>query len=148
VAVWFGGLAFSFPIASMLTSDPAGRLSIKARSLGVDLVRSRTSLQLRIGFIALALGLGPTIWMMALGYMKQLDAHAQRATIYGRWAAQVAADEFSTTGRLEARGPQPNAEFLVHRALIPNGRLDDAPPWLSGGARTWLDEQPAEARSG
>ncbi len=74
VAVWFGGFAYSYPLASMLTSDAAGECSVLAREGGVPLNRPPGSLQTRIGVIALALGLGPTLWMMALGYMKQIES--------------------------------------------------------------------------
>ncbi len=101
VAVWFGGFAFGFPLVSMLTSDAAGTCSVDARNLRLNLDRPPTSLQSRIGVIALALGLGPTLWMTALGYMKQIDAHLRQGATEASLIASQLAHEYDN----------PDAEF-------------------------------------
>jgi methyl-accepting chemotaxis protein len=154
IAVWFGGLAFAFPIVAMLTSDVAGDLSVKAKDAGIALDRPTTSLQLRIGLIALALGLGPTLWMMGLGYMKQLDAHTASAELSAELAAVRAADEWDEHGALTPTQAKTDADvvaFGVSRrvlALGATGTVAPADGWLSDAAVEWLNEQPQSARAG
>jgi methyl-accepting chemotaxis protein len=148
VAVWFGGLSFAFPIASMLTSEVAGQLSNQASERGISLGRSRSSLQVRIGVIALALGLGPTLWMMALGYMKQVEANTQNANLFGRLAAQSAAAEYEQTGALRASDDaEPELGFAVERRLVPLAAEAAGLTWLPAEARHWLERQPRSAQS-
>ncbi|HYQ18450.1 MAG TPA: HAMP domain-containing methyl-accepting chemotaxis protein [Polyangiaceae bacterium] len=80
-AVFFGGFAFAYPLASTLTADAASECSALARAGRYSLDRRPSSLQLRIAVVAVSLGLGPMLWMVALGYIKQVEAsHNQRAT--------------------------------------------------------------------
>ncbi|RYZ06806.1 MAG: HAMP domain-containing protein [Myxococcales bacterium] len=79
LAVFFGGFAFAYPLASTLISDAASECSALARAGGYSLDRSPSSLQLRIAVIAMSLGLGPMLWMVSLGYMKQVESsHVER----------------------------------------------------------------------
>ena len=90
-AVWFGGFAFGFPLAAMLTTDGASACSLQARERGVTLDRDPVALQWRIGVVALALGLGPTLWMMALGYMKEVQAACEeRGTLSALAVSELA----------------------------------------------------------
>ncbi|HYQ00950.1 MAG TPA: HAMP domain-containing methyl-accepting chemotaxis protein [Polyangiaceae bacterium] len=90
-AVWFGGFAFGFPLSIMLTTEASSRVSVQARERSIALDRDPIALQTRIGVIALALGLGPTLWMMALGYMKEVHAAGeQRGTLSALAAAELA----------------------------------------------------------
>ncbi len=170
VAVWFGGLAFSFPIASMLTSDVAGELSVRARQEGIVLERPAASLQVRIGMIALALGLGPTIWMMALGYMKQLDAYTEQGALYASLMARNAADEVGTqpgdavdadsnagvadSGRSAAGDGddlrKSSARFELQSGVVEVGprRSTSAQSWIPEAAEKWLSAQPVTDVSG
>jgi methyl-accepting chemotaxis protein len=78
-AVFFGGFAFAYPLASTLTADAASECSALARAGGYGLDRSPSSLQLRIAVVAISLGLGPMLWMVSLGYIKQVESsHDQR----------------------------------------------------------------------
>jgi len=80
-AVFFGGFAFAYPFASTLTADAASECSALARAGGYGLDRSPSSLQLRIAVVAISLGLGPMLWMVSLGYIKQVESsHDQRVT--------------------------------------------------------------------
>ncbi len=74
VALVFGAFAFAFPLGTMLTADSAAQCSTLAGERGIELDRATGSLQVRIGVVALALGLGPLLWMVALGYMKQIES--------------------------------------------------------------------------
>lgn len=76
--VWLGGFAFGLPLIAMLTASAAGECSTQARQLGIALPRVPETLQMRIGVVALALGLGPTVYSIALGYSKQMDALEQQ----------------------------------------------------------------------
>lgn len=148
VAVWFGGFSFAFPIASMLTAAKAGQLSLQASEAGVHLGRSRSSLQVRIGVIALALGLGPTIWMMALGYMKQVEANTQQAQIYGRWAAEVAASEYRAEGALKVNVVADSATgYHLERRVAALTSDPGGLTWLPPDARSWLEQQPVDMPS-
>ena len=60
-AVWFGGFAFGFPLAIMLTTPAASDCSLKARERGLVLDRDPIGLQRRIGVVALSLSLSPTL---------------------------------------------------------------------------------------
>lgn len=76
--VWLGGFAFGLPLIALLTATAAGDCSIQARQVGITLPRIPESLQMRIGFVALALGLGPMLYSIALGYTKQVEAQEQQ----------------------------------------------------------------------
>jgi hypothetical protein len=81
LAILCGAFAFAYPLASTLTADGASQCSALARSGGYGLDRAPSALQLRIAVIAVMLGLGPMLWMVALGYVKQLESsHAERIT--------------------------------------------------------------------
>ncbi len=147
-AVWFGGLAFAFPIASMLTSSTAGQFSVRARELGVTLARSRSSLQIRIGFIAFALGVGPTMWMMSLGYMKQLTAHSEQSAVHAQWAAEVAAKDWLRTGKLAASDTTGPADVVLERRIVDGPRAAELTAWLPESSRNWLARQFEIAPSG
>lgn len=73
VAIAFGSFPLCFPLVILLTSQACGRYSVRARELGIVLGRSPTSLQTRIGVVALSLALGPTLWMTTAGYMAQAE---------------------------------------------------------------------------
>jgi methyl-accepting chemotaxis protein len=80
-ALTFGAFAFAYPLASTLVADGASQCSALARSGGYGLDRGPSALQLRIAMIALMVGLGPTLWMVALGYVKQVESsHSERVT--------------------------------------------------------------------
>jgi methyl-accepting chemotaxis protein len=88
-ALTFGAFAFSYPLASTLVADPASECSALARAGGYALDRSPVSLQLRISAVAISLALGPMLWMVALGYVKQIESsHAERVA-----RAEVASSE-------------------------------------------------------
>ena len=78
-AIMFGTFAFSFPLTSTLVAESSSECSALARAGGYSLDRSPTSLPLRISAVAIALALGPMLWMVALGYMKQVESsHTER----------------------------------------------------------------------
>lgn len=140
IATWFGGFAFGFPLASLLTSDGASRCSLLAREKGTTLDRPSVSLQLRIAIIALALGLGPTLWMIALGYMKQVDAsQAQR-----RMRAEFAAVELARAPDL----PPSNAVEATRFVLDDRGRVLAGAGQLPDEASNWLKSRLATDREG
>lgn len=150
VAVWLGGFAFGFPIVSILTSGVSGKWSIEARLRGVSLERPAAPLQVRIGVIALALGLGPTVWMMALGYTKQLTAHQERSEVEARLVAHQAAEHIASFGE----PPPIDASTDVAAQLL---SVDGADPvavdgttseFLSSTALTWLQNHWRAAPSG
>lgn len=139
VAVWFGGFAFAFPIISILTSEAAGDCAIEARKRGLPLERQPAPLQVRIGIIAVALGLGPTVWMMALGYMKQIDTHVAQSEIEATVAAAAIADQVRNGGAL---GADPNAPDNVIGRLL---SVDNGPVLAANGLPSpLLDETTAE----
>lgn len=106
LGVWLGGFAFGLPLIAMLTASAAGECSSQARQLGIALPRVPESLQLRIALIALALGLGPTVYSISLGYTKQVDAQEQQ----NHAQAQVLIARF-TDG---IRASEPQAEWAKH----------------------------------
>jgi methyl-accepting chemotaxis protein len=141
VAVWFGGLAFAFPIVSMLTSSAAGHWSTLARGRGVALERAPTSLQARIGVIALALGLGPTLWMMALGYMKQVDAETTQQRLFAERAVlEVAGGWQGDTAQSQAE-----ARSIRHHAILDVAAIAPELDWLGQEARAWLSRTANES---
>jgi methyl-accepting chemotaxis protein len=91
LAISFGAFAFAYPVASTLIADAASECSALARAGDYSLDRAPSSIQLRIAAIAMALGLGPMLWMVALGYIKQIESsHDQRVT-----GAALAASELA-----------------------------------------------------
>ena len=99
LAVFFGGFAFGYPLASTLISDEASECSALARAGGYSLDRTPSSLQMRIAAVAIALGLGPMLWMVSLGYMKQVESsHGERVTL-----AKLASTELALTLATPAR---------------------------------------------
>jgi methyl-accepting chemotaxis protein len=155
LAVFFGGFAFAYPLASTVTSDAASECSSLARAGGYSLDRSPSSLQLRIAVVAISLGLGPMLWMVALGYMKQVESsHVERVT-----AAQLSASELAlAVARLEPgralaplleRYQSRNVDALVLSAGHMEGveeatRLLVAEPSL----KRWLETQAARSDAG
>ncbi len=135
-AVWFGGFAFAFPISSILTADAAGGCSIDARENGIHLSRPRTSLQVRTGTIALALGLGPTLWMMALGYMKQVEAHIAHAEVRATLATKASELRWNQNGTLDER----SLSAGMKQEVVSTTEGSRVPSWLSGDAYEWLRE--------
>lgn len=163
VAVAFGGFAFAFPLLAMLTAKPAGACSVIARAGKVVLDREPVSLQVRIGVVALALGLGPTLWMMALGYMKQVESsHEQRGMRAALAASELARVSAGTS--LPGAGSaqwlemardyesQP-AEHAYHLIVNERGELVGRAPGerefvLPADVRDWLHERLARASAG
>jgi methyl-accepting chemotaxis protein len=147
-AVWFGGFAFGFPLAIMLTTAAASDCSLKARERGVVLDREPIGLQGRIGIVALALGLGPTLWMMALGYMKEVQAAGeQRGTLSALAASELAVSAHADSGSLtrfaeefqrshRARGVENAVALISDASLKPLTAVGDVNPIAI--AHDWL----------
>jgi hypothetical protein len=106
-AMFFGGFAFAYPLASTLMADAASECSALARAGGYSLDRSPSSLQLRIAAVAMALGLGPMLWMVALGYIKQVESsHTERSTHAALASSELAlALSANSPGATDAVGP-------------------------------------------
>jgi methyl-accepting chemotaxis protein len=151
-AVWLGGFALGFPLTIMLTTNAASALSVLARKENIALDRDPVGLEWRIGVVALALGLGPTLWMMALGYMKEVHgAEARRGTLAELGAAElarVAGADRGAVSRFPAEFSRAHAangiERMTARVLgwqtISAELAEDAD--LSAAARTWLSKEP------
>jgi len=157
-AVFFGGFAFAYPLASTLSADAASECSAFARAAGFTLDRSPSSLQLRIAVVAIALGLGPILWMVSLGYIKQVESsHAQRVA-----QAALAASELSrAVATLDAAGADPALEPLlksfrkqsVDALLLIDGKArgaEDATRLLAADAELsrWLEATTTSAEAG
>jgi methyl-accepting chemotaxis protein len=119
LAMGFGSFAFGFPLLGMLTANAASDCWLFARKQGIALDRAAESLQFRIGVIAIALALGPTLWMAALGYAKQVAASQQERTL----RVQLAAAELASEARDMVR--QGSADAL---ALATQLRRHSQPP--------------------
>jgi methyl-accepting chemotaxis protein len=132
LAVFFGGFAFAYPLGSTLTADAASECSALARAGKFSLDRSPSSLQLRIAVVAMALALGPMLWMVALGYIKQVESsHSERVThaaLAGSQLALAIAAVDSTEGDAQLRAvfdtfQQQGVDGLVLDAGPPRGTL-------------------------
>jgi methyl-accepting chemotaxis protein len=157
-AVWFGGFAFGFPLSIMLTTEASSRLSVEARERSIALDRDQITLQVRIGVIALALGLGPTLWMMALGYMKEVHAaYEQRGTLGALAVAELAQAAPSSPEALKrfgedfrrahaAMGITETTGSITDAALTPLIATTDSEPL--GFGREWLKTEIGRAASG
>lgn len=154
-AVWLGGFAFGFPLAIMLTTDAASVCSVLARKESASVERDPVALEWRIGIVALALGLGPTLWMMALGYMKEVHgSEVRRGTLAELAAAEVA--------RSAGAGPDALARFPSEFARAHaaggvqqvTGRVlgsiteATADAELPPAVRTWLAKEAARGATG
>lgn len=155
LAVFFGGFAFAYPLASTVVSEAASECSAIARAAGYSLDRSPSSLQLRIAVVAISLGLGPMLWMVALGYMKQVESsHLERTT-----QAELASSDLALgASRLDVTaGLIPLLERFQKRSvdalILSPGHVDA----LESGARLlaadpalarWLQAESARSRSG
>lgn len=140
VATSLGGFAFGFPLTSLLTADAASQCSLAARGRGIQLNRPEGSLQVRIAVIALALGLGPTLWMMALGYMKQVDA----SQTHQQTRAQLMAAELARAGSAPAIGSEAASGWVVDGS----GNVLSGSGALPEPAREYLRERGARASEG
>ncbi|HEV8548290.1 MAG TPA: methyl-accepting chemotaxis protein [Polyangiaceae bacterium] len=157
-AVWFGGFAFGFPLTTMLTTNASSACSVEARDKGIVLDRDPVGLEWRIGVVALALGLGPTLWMMALGYMKEVHAAGEQRGLL----SAIAASELAAQGAADPAAPPRLAEQFRRshqslgvekvalvvaddglKPLTPVGDLD--PTTL---ARAWLKPELERAEGG
>lgn len=157
-AVFFGGFAFAYPLASTLTTDAASECSALARASGFGLDRSPSSLQLRIAIVAVALGLGPMLWMVALGYIKQVESsHNQRVT----QAAALTSELALAVSRLDpARGQTELGALLksyqkrnVDALVLTSGRVEGPDPatrlWSENAELShWLETETATASAG
>lgn len=76
-----GCFAGAFPIAILVTAEKAGECSQFARQHGAALRRHPVTLQVRIGAMALATALAPLLWLVAVGYMAQVDDRAQQSLL-------------------------------------------------------------------
>lgn len=155
VALMFGAFAFGYPLASTLVADPASECSALARAGGYSLDRSPASLQLRISAVAISLALGPMLWMVALGYVKQVESsHAERVA-----RAELAGGELSLAlasavepGRLGAVLDGFQKRNIDGLLLEPGGargsefarRLVAADPELA----RWLEQEPRARAAG
>jgi methyl-accepting chemotaxis protein len=156
-AVWFGGFAFGFPLVIMLTSDASSRCSVEARERGIALEREPVALQWRIGVVALALGVGPTLWMMALGYMKEVQASAQaRGTLSALAVDELAAAPFAANGTArfaeDFRRAHADVGVLQASAVLANTALEPLSPVPEldpiAVARAWLKPELERAPRG
>jgi methyl-accepting chemotaxis protein len=158
LAVFFGGFAFAYPVASTLTADAASECSALARAGKYSLDRSPSSLQLRIAVVAMALALGPMLWMVALGYIKQVESsHTERVThaaLTGSQLALAIAAITPTEGDAQLRSvletfQQQSVEGLVLDGGTPRGtaaatRLLADDPELT----RWLDTETRKKSAG
>jgi len=157
-AVWFGGFAFGFPLSIMLTTEASSRLSVEARERKITLDRDQITLQVRIGVISLALGLGPTLWMMALGYMKEVHAaYEQRGTLSALAVAELVQAAPSDPEALKhvgenfkrahaAMGVTESTGVIVDSALSPLTAVPETDALAFG--RDWLKAEIGRADSG
>jgi len=133
-AVWLGGFAFGFPLAIMLTTNASSACSLEARERGLVLDRDAISLQSRIGVIALSLGLGPTLWMMALGYMKEMHtAWETRGTLSALAVAELSQRDVTQTGALtrfeqDFQRAHPGRGIQTVRAVVSDAKLKSLTP--------------------
>lgn len=155
LAVFFGGFAFAYPLASSLISDAASECSALARAGGYSLDRSPSSLQLRIAVVAISLGLGPMLWMVALGYMKQVESSHQERIILADLAASRLATEVAqlapgadVTSLLE-RYQKQSVDALVLDGDKAQG-VDGARQLLAADPELarWIKSQSVRARNG
>ncbi len=83
-ALFFGTMAVMFPVLVVVTTGHAGACSVVARDQGIELTRAPVRLQARIGLMALCLGLAPLFWMVAVGYISQMQAVNRALAAEGR----------------------------------------------------------------
>jgi methyl-accepting chemotaxis protein len=154
LAIALGSFAFAYPLAGSLTTDAASQCSGLARSAGYGLERSPTSLQLRIAVIAIMLGLAPMLWMVALGYVKQIDSsHEQRVTRAALESAELALSlrggEKEPRVVLEALAEQRGVDGLVLDARGLHGSERGLRPFaLRTDLKPWLEREAARRTSG
>lgn len=158
LAVFFGGFAFAYPLASTLTADAASECSALARAGGYSLDRSPSSLQLRIAAVAMSLALGPMLWMVALGYIKQVESsHSERVT----HAAASASDLALAVSTIEPSQGEARLAALLEgfqKRNVDALLLDAGPPRGSSAAsrllaaepdlQRWLESETARASAG
>jgi len=100
----FGSFAFGFPLIGMLSAKAASECWAFASKHGILLERAPKSIQVRIGVVAISLALGPTLWMTALGYMKQVQASQDQRTLTVELAnARLSAKVQDSLARQESR---------------------------------------------
>ena len=153
LAVFFGGFAFAYPLASTLIADAASECSALARAGGYSLDRSPSSLQLRIAVVAVSLGLGPMLWMVALGYIKQVESsHTERVTQAQLASSELALDVSRLDAAADASAILPALDELRRRGvdgMVLTGAAaqgaEAATRTVSGDAelQRWLETEPA-----
>jgi methyl-accepting chemotaxis protein len=121
-----GSFAFAFPLLQYLLSSEAGRIHAFARQRGLLLDRPLASLQIRLAILAMCIGVGPTAWMAAVGYMAAHDAAISDA---GSRAERVAADVARRVERLAPDGAVLNAESI--RAILESARTRETTVFLA-----------------
>jgi methyl-accepting chemotaxis protein len=160
MAMAFGAFAFAFPLASTLIADSASECSALARAGGYSLDRAPSSLQLRIAAVAMSLALGPMLWMVALGYIKQVDnSHVERV-VRAELASSDLAVSLAALGGAIGTPPAAVSALLnsfekrnVDALLVDQTGVrgsESARRWLASNTELvrWLETEPAHSAAG
>lgn len=154
VAIALGAFAFAYPLAGSLVADAASECSSWSRKGGYGLERGPAALQLRIAVIAVMLGLAPMLWMVALGYVKQIDSsHGERVTRAALASTELAlrlrGDEKGQRAVLDELAEQRGIDGLVLDAQGLHGSERGLRPFaLQPELKLWLEHEAARRASG
>lgn len=162
VAMIGGTFAFALPLMSVLTADAAGVCSTLARERKLTLDRSPTSLPARVAIVSVCIGIGPTLWMAALGFMKQVDTDregiAMQAVLGATSLAQQATSERLARGELPAdalerlvsagsQAPLTVALVVDNQGRALSGRASEQELASEPGLAAWLAANVVKERS-
>ncbi|MFW5925416.1 MAG: methyl-accepting chemotaxis protein [Myxococcota bacterium] len=156
LAVAPGAMVFSYPLVSVITADRAAHLHRACKERGIDPQLPPSSLQTRIGLLALGLAAAPTAFVAALGYtgagLGGFDVAERDARSAARALATEVADQpAGTTIPIESAAARLDVEgarlALVDDAGRVLARTGASTLPANGHAREWLRSHVTDTRS-
>jgi methyl-accepting chemotaxis protein len=148
-----GTFSFVYPLLALLFTAEGGRVHLLARERRIHLDRSPSSLQSRIVILGMCIGIGPTLWMAAVGYTAELDASMRDAAGQADRTAAALVAQISHEGLPTAEEATRTAndkaltegEAETYTFVAYQGRIAASPRALEALARSPKLEQRLEA---
>lgn len=119
LSMFLGAACLAYPFPVLLTADARGQCSVLARQSGITLPREPVSLQGQIATMSFAFAVGPMVWIVAVGYMSQVDERGQLL----RSHAEVASLDL-------LRWTQQNPDAALPEAGISSSSISEKPLYL------------------
>lgn len=124
-AVMPGAMAFAVPLVDLLVSKAAGEVFTLATAQDIAIDRPRSTVRRRLATLTVAIGVAPTIWLVALGYSMHIEAAVQRAEAHAEVAAERLARRAKSApaGDLARIADEASRDGITAFFVAPDGRV-------------------------